>query len=107
MYSWHSFRIYLACALLAAKVDGPTIQAMLRWRSPEALKLYARWNAGDYADMLKRACAADVTSVRATMWRLPRTDIDDAVASLTQGLGRFHTAAEREDNGLEPEDDLE
>ena len=39
-YSMHSWRIYLACALLAAGASNGTIQAMLRWRSDEALKIY-------------------------------------------------------------------
>eukprot|EP00966_Prymnesium_polylepis_P235480 5446092-Prymnesium_polylepis.1 len=52
-YSWHSMRTWLACALLSLKTaDGrprcseATIQCMLRWRSPEALRIYARLNPG-------------------------------------------------------------
>ena len=106
-YSWHSFRIYLACALLAAGADAPTIQALLRWRSAEALKLYARMNAEVYAGWLSSASTADISSVRATMWRLPRTDVDDAVAALTRGIERFYVAADRADAGLPDEDDLD
>ena len=32
-YTVHSFRIYLACALLAANASPATIQALVRWRS--------------------------------------------------------------------------
>ena len=31
-YSMHSWRIYLACALLQAGASSGTIQTMLRWR---------------------------------------------------------------------------
>ena len=41
-YSIHSFRIYLACALLAAGASNGTIQTMLRWKSEDALRIYAR-----------------------------------------------------------------
>ncbi len=65
-YSMHSWRIYLACALLAAGASNGTIQAMLRWRSDEALKIYARINMEPYADNLARAGQAKVDSVRTT-----------------------------------------
>ena len=45
-YSLHSFRIYLACALLAAKVDKETIKQMLRWRSDEAMVTQLRRTGG-------------------------------------------------------------
>jgi len=65
-YSMHSWRIYLACALLAAGASDGTIQAMLRWRSDDALRIYARINDVDYADWLGKAAAARVSSVRTT-----------------------------------------
>ena len=57
-YSMHSFRIYLACALLEAGASNGTIQTMLRWRSDEALKIYARINDYKYADRLTKASQA-------------------------------------------------
>ena len=65
-YSIHSFRIYLACALLAASASHGTIQTMLRWKSDDALRIYARINDFKYADWLERAGLAQVTSVRTT-----------------------------------------
>ena len=47
-YSWHSFRSFLACSLLAAGKDAATIQCLLRWKTAEALALYARINLGAY-----------------------------------------------------------
>ena len=40
-YSVHSFRIYLACALYAAGCPNDRIQAILRWKSEDALLIYA------------------------------------------------------------------
>ena len=68
-YSMHSWRIYLACALLAAGASNGTIQAMLRWRSDEALKIYARINDSDYADLLAKASQVHVSSIRTTTLR--------------------------------------
>jgi len=65
-YSMHSWRIYLACALLAAGASNGTIQTMLRWRSDEALKIYARINDSKYADWLAMASQAKVSSIRTT-----------------------------------------
>ena len=65
-FSMHSFRIYLACALLEAGASNGTIQTMLRWRSDEALKIYARINDFKYADWLTKASQAKVSNVRTT-----------------------------------------
>ena len=39
-YSWHSFRIGLACALHAADCPDPVIQLICRWSCPESLQVY-------------------------------------------------------------------
>eukprot|EP00966_Prymnesium_polylepis_P201754 4674800-Prymnesium_polylepis.1 len=65
-YSVHSFRVYLACALLSAGASSGTIQTMLRWRSDDALRIYARINDFKYAEWLARAAVAEVSSVRTT-----------------------------------------
>ena len=48
--SMHSWRVYLACALLSKGASFATIQSMLRWRSEDALRIYARINDFKYAD---------------------------------------------------------
>ena len=62
----HSWRVYLACALLAKGASFATIQTMLRWRSEDALRIYARINNFEYADWLTSAQGASVSSVRTT-----------------------------------------
>ena len=65
-YSMHSWRIYLACALLAKGASTAQILSMLRWRSEEALRLYARLNDTTYATRLDTAATADISSIRAS-----------------------------------------
>jgi hypothetical protein len=127
-YTWHSFRIYLACALLAAGADSGTIQCLLRWKTDAALKLYARMNAEVYQGWLSSAGTADVTSVRTTSlpasnivgrWlsaaeaadttgvdptRAPAIDVDDQVARMTRGLERMWRIANASmDDEIDPE----
>ena len=102
-YSWHSFRIYLACALLADGVDPATIQCMLRWRSEEALRIYARLNAERYGELLLRAVHADISSVRTTnAHRSIVVDADDQAAHLQRGLHVMRRDAYDEEHGREP-----
>ena len=62
-YSMHSFRVYLACALKAAGASNAIMQALLRWRSSSAMKIYARLNDETYASRLSKAADANVSSV--------------------------------------------
>ena len=64
--SMHSWRVYLACALLAKGASSATIQTMLRWRSEDALRIYARINNFAYADWLSSVQGASVSSIRTT-----------------------------------------
>eukprot|EP00656_Telonema_subtile_P057865 TRINITY_DN9624_c0_g1_i3.p1 TRINITY_DN9624_c0_g1~~TRINITY_DN9624_c0_g1_i3.p1 ORF type:complete len:285 (+),score=67.40 TRINITY_DN9624_c0_g1_i3:490-1344(+) len=65
-YSWHSFRIALACSLLAAGKTGPEIQAICRWQSEESLRLYARMRHQQYTDLLLSAYNKDLTQIQAS-----------------------------------------
>ena len=76
-YSWHSFRIFLACALMASGATSAQIQAMCRWRSDEALAIYARTNRSAYCAMLKRALYANIDSIRTS--NLPDIDEEDII----------------------------
>ena len=60
LYSWHSARIYLACALFAAGATRPQIQALCRWQSEDSLRVYARLNAERYDSLLSSAATASV-----------------------------------------------
>ena len=64
-FSMHSWRVYLACALLARGAPPTVIQSMLRWRSDEALRIYARLNDVEYATWLDVAATATISGTRA------------------------------------------
>jgi site-specific DNA-cytosine methylase len=71
--SWHSFRVYIACALLATGHEDSTIQAMVHWKTLKALKTYARIEPLQYANSLIQASTAEVSSVQAR--NLPDIDL--------------------------------
>ena len=94
--SLHSFRVYLACALLALKRSHDEIKALLRWRSDEALRIYARLTPAAYADLLVGVGDADVASRRSH--NLPQqVDVDARVGALIRGRGALEQAAGRAD----------
>ena len=95
LYTWHSARIYLACALLAAGASSGQIQALCRWVSEQSLHIYARLNETTYSYWLGRAMAAPVNSSRTTslVAGIPPTDDDDVV----RGLLALNLAEVRDD----------
>ena len=54
MFSWHSFRVTLACMLNSIGVPHHTIKRMLRWISDEALHTYVRPGDHEFAGHLDR-----------------------------------------------------
>jgi len=60
----HSFRVWLACALLAIGATPEQIMQLLRWSSDEARKLYARMGENAQSGLLDSACDARFDSVR-------------------------------------------
>lgn len=99
-YSFHSFRIGFASALLAANCPYDMIQALARWRSDKSVAIYARLNPEDYAGWVAKALQQDTTST--TTARLPTIDAHDAVATFPNARGHFRDAAA--EHGAEPED---
>ena len=71
-YSVHSFRIYLACALLASGCPRFLIKRMLRWRGDESLEIYARASDQEFTKHLTGALGATVDA--ALVPRLPVMD---------------------------------
>ena len=83
-YSWHSARIYLACALRDAGASPGEIQALCRWVSEQSLHIYARMNESAYTYWLTKAMRADVSSVRATTLQRDLPLLDDV--EIVRGL---------------------
>ena len=80
LYSWHSARIFLACALLAAKATRAQIQAVCRWQTEESLNIYACLGAKQYASLLTDAMAVRIDAARAATLAdaVPFIDLEDA-----------------------------
>ena len=96
-YSMHSFRIYLACALFAAGCPKDKIMAILRWKSEEALDIYARMNDFERSDWVALSFTADVDSRVAA--HLPQLGPEPWVVELQEAaasgeLGRISRLAE-------------
>jgi len=73
-YTWHSFRIGLACALRAAQAPGWVLLALLRWRSPSSIPGYGRFSFETAASWLDQASSQEASSRQAT--NLPSTALD-------------------------------
>ena len=63
--SIHSFRVWLACALLAAGATPEQIMLMVRWSSEAARKLYARLAMTTQCSLQTSALHASFDSIRA------------------------------------------
>ena len=74
-YSVHSFRIIVACALLAAKCPRWLIKRLLRWRGDESLEIYARVNNSEWAAWTSKLL--DVTVQSSIASRLTYMDFSD------------------------------
>ena len=76
--SWHSWRIYLACALRTAGASDANIQALLRWKSVASLHIYARPNPEVSGAWFTRGSLCDTSSAQTAI--LPVLSPDDAMA---------------------------
>ena len=80
----HSFRIYVACALLAANCERWLIKRMLRWRGDESLEIYARVNDTEWSDWIGRTLTASVDSTIAS--RITDMDFSPEVIESHRGV---------------------
>ena len=68
LYSWHSARIGLACALRASGCPPDTVQLICRWMCPESLRVYALKGVSEHASWVVKAMRAHVDAVRGTSY---------------------------------------
>ncbi len=64
LYSWHSFRIGLACSLRAAGTPDWVILALCRWRSSNSIPVYARINYAASAQWIDDAGRQQVAAIQ-------------------------------------------
>jgi hypothetical protein len=101
-YSWHSFRIALACALRSMMLaDGSrgvtdeTIQALCRWATPTSLKAYARLDGLQYANLLTEASKVRFNNIQAaSLWKEAPLIDDDHRYELVEQLALTAVPAE-------------
>ena len=108
LYSWHSARIWLACALLASNASRAQIQAVCRWQTEDSLNIYACLGASQYADILSKAMSVRIDAARANSLAdaVPFIDISDVrrAQHAADDIGR---AAERLDDAPCADDDAD
>ena len=73
-YTWHSFRVGLACALRAAQAPDWVLLALIRWRSPSSIPGYGRVSFDSAASWLDQAAMQESTSIQST--HLPAVNIE-------------------------------
>ena len=103
--SWHSGRITIATRLYArrgAKANGiavdaieGVIQSLVRWKTPEAMRIYARMEAQRYADYVDMATDARVESDGTTPEDLPEVDPTAVLAENEATLAAIDAEAAR------------
>ena len=107
--SWHSGRITIATRLYArrgAKANGiavdaieGVIQSLVRWKTPEAMRIYARMEAARYADYVDMATDASVESDGTTPEDLPEVDPTGVLAENEATLAAIEAEAARATKG--------
>ena len=55
--TWHAFRVTLACAIFGTGLANKEAlaQALLRWKSPASVAIYAKMTPSDYASSVERS----------------------------------------------------
>lgn len=82
--SFHALRVTAATALSTKKRPDGAIQAVIRWKTLEAMRLYAKMDATQYADLVDEITTTqiDVTKVAA----LPALGPDDTLLAMQEAL---------------------
>jgi hypothetical protein len=85
-FTVHSFRVFVACALLSADVPRHTIKRLLRWRGDLSLEIYARLNDDEWAGHAQQIMTAHVDStIAGRLAALGAIDLDRAAMRLARG----------------------
>ena len=82
LYSWHSCRVGLACALRAAGCPGETTQLICRWMCVDSLRVYALKGVSEHATWISKADGVTVDAVRGTSY--PVIGNDEGIAHLVE-----------------------
>ena len=80
IFSWHSYRAGLACALFAAGCPDAVIMLICRWICPDSLHTYRRIGTSNHAEWFQKAAVANVDSINAD--NVPRVNNDESFAEI-------------------------
>lgn len=89
LFSWHSYRSGLCCALFAAGCPDAVIQLICRWMCPESLLVYRRLGASTNGGWIDKASVALVDTLLCN--NAPRVDHDASAAELFTYMGNNRT----------------
>ena len=78
-FSFHSYRIYLACSLDAAGCPPQKIKRILRWISDEALQTYVRDGEQVFEQWLDAAARSDFDAIQVGNMESPHSAVVDYV----------------------------
>jgi hypothetical protein len=84
LYSWHSGRAFLCCALMASRRTQAEVQAMVRWQSADSIRIYNALNPATYASHILAARKATVSGIRGA--HMPFIDSLDMAMVMHQQL---------------------
>ena len=93
MLSIHAFRVTIACALAKwarendIKDIEPKTQAIARWKSLEALRIYQRMSQAQYADLVDAATTTDACLYNGD--RIANIEAEDAGAAIAQAINEL------------------
>ena len=101
MRSWHSCRVTIAKNLMHMRgtriardeVEG-VIQSVVRWKTPEAMRIYARMDAKQYADYVDMATSPHIAEVTGDE-PLPEIDPEGVIADHDATLAALDAEATR------------
>jgi len=82
--SWHALRVTAATALNTGKRPDGAIQCVVRWKTLEAMRLYAKMDRSQYADLVDEITTIPIDITKAAT--NPATDVHDIVDVLDESL---------------------
>ena len=83
--SWHSLRAQCASALGKNKLPDGVVQMLVRWKTPEAMRLYNKMDAAQYADYVDLITTTEL-DVLSPLPPAPQLDHYDVVASMEEAV---------------------
>jgi hypothetical protein len=95
--SWHSCRVTIATALSTRRRPDGLIQAIVCWKTLDAMRLYAKTNRHQYADAVEEATQTQIDVTR--VGSLPALGPEDVADQLDATLGALDVLDDNDGGG--------